>query len=251
MSISREAIDAMIAAGATAEVIAAAWKADLKAREDEVATRRAKAAERKRKSRSRHGMSHDVTRTVRDEAGQGVTKSSPLNPPSLSPAPLTLPPISPLKNTGGDSFSDFWQAFPKKTGQGAASTSFANAQFLRSADPAQIVRAAKNFAAKVSKESTEERFIKNPAKWLDEQCYLDPDLQAEPSKPLDLTGWEPWQREASKMIGEAAVASWLLDGKREGQALILPTRHKWQWVKDRYANDLRALGISEIKQGAA
>lgn len=77
MSLTPAMIDAMVAAGATVEVLAAAIKADLADRAEQTATKRNKDAERQRRHRERNAMSRDVT----------VTECDSVTDPSLS-----LPP---------------------------------------------------------------------------------------------------------------------------------------------------------------
>lgn len=92
MSIAPETIDAMIAAGASAEVLAAAWKAEMAAQEQLLETKRAKDAERQR----RHRASRGVTVTECDK------QDAPLSPaPLLSPqTPQTTPhPHTPVSIT--------------------------------------------------------------------------------------------------------------------------------------------------------
>lgn len=82
--IGAHVIDAMIAAGASAEVIAAAWKADLAEQEQRMAERREKDADRQR----RHRASRDVTVTERDEAlPPPPPDKSPPDPQKLTPTP--------------------------------------------------------------------------------------------------------------------------------------------------------------------
>jgi hypothetical protein len=75
-----ETIDAMIAAGASAEVIGAAWKAELAAQERALTYRRSKDAERQR----RHRESRDVTVT-------GCDTSSPNERDILTPTRIQKP----------------------------------------------------------------------------------------------------------------------------------------------------------------
>lgn len=81
-----ETIDAMLAAGASAEVIAAAWKGELADQERAAHERRAKDRDRQ----ARHRSSRDVTPCHSDNP-------APLNPPlKVSPDPFKKsPPISP------------------------------------------------------------------------------------------------------------------------------------------------------------
>ena len=85
-------IDAMIAAGASADVIAAAWKADLAQHEAKVEARRAKDAERQR----RHRESRDVTVTGCDET---LPPFPPTPPLKFSPDPFQITPPIPPKPT--------------------------------------------------------------------------------------------------------------------------------------------------------
>ncbi len=87
MSLSPAIIDAMLAAGCTAEQLAAVIKADLADREGRVAEKRQKDAERQRRHRERNAVSRDVT----------VTDSDSVTDPSLSPAPF-LSPQTPQTN---------------------------------------------------------------------------------------------------------------------------------------------------------
>jgi len=78
-----ETIDAMLAAGASAEVIAAAWKSEIAAQGKLTELRREKDRERKR--RKRHAESRGVTRT--NAESRGVTRT---NAESTDPAPKEI-----------------------------------------------------------------------------------------------------------------------------------------------------------------
>jgi hypothetical protein len=99
----------MLAAGATAEVIAAAWKAELACQQKALEEKRAKDAERQR----RHRMSRDVTVTNSESRGQDATpapdKVSPQTPNQINPtpAPPYNPPSSPKR---GNRLPDDFQA---------------------------------------------------------------------------------------------------------------------------------------------
>ncbi len=90
--IAPEVLDALLAHGATAEMIVAAVKADAAIEQASIDARRAKDAERQR----RHRSSRDVTVTNGDTP-------SPLNPPlKVSPDPFKKsPPISPQPSGRG------------------------------------------------------------------------------------------------------------------------------------------------------
>lgn len=83
--MSPETIDAMLAAGVTAEVLAAAWKAEIAKQEQTTQERRNKDAERQR----RHRESRDVTVT---NAMSQDTPSPQLPPLKSTPDPEKIPP---------------------------------------------------------------------------------------------------------------------------------------------------------------
>lgn len=95
MTIAAHVLDALLAHGATAEMIVAAVKADAAEAERLLAEKRASAAERQRRSRARHALSRSVT--VTDALSQAVTVTPPMVPPSLPPDPLPNPPLNPPK----------------------------------------------------------------------------------------------------------------------------------------------------------
>lgn len=97
MSLSNEVLDALLAAGATAEMIVAAIKAENARDAEKLAARRAKDAARQRKHRG-HAMSR-VTR--RDIRGQDVTARDPLPPVPPSPPPHHPTTPSPLPPSPG------------------------------------------------------------------------------------------------------------------------------------------------------
>lgn len=90
--MSPETIDAMLVAGASAEVIAAAWKAEIAAQQKALEEKRAKDAERQR----RHRQSRDVTVTERDERDPSPFEVSPQTP--LPKTPNQCAPLNPPKS---------------------------------------------------------------------------------------------------------------------------------------------------------
>lgn len=94
--MNADTIDAMLAAGVTAEVLAAAWKAQLTAQEEATQSRRARDAERQR----RHRESRGVTVTEGASQDKGSLEVSPPAPPL--PNPSKSAPLSPPKS--GKSF---------------------------------------------------------------------------------------------------------------------------------------------------
>lgn len=92
MSLSPAVIDAMLAAGCSAEQIAAAVKADMADAEARKEAKRANNAERQRRFRQRH-----ITDSNTDNALRDVTECDP-PPPPLSPQTPHTPPPPPEYN---------------------------------------------------------------------------------------------------------------------------------------------------------
>lgn len=93
MTISSTAMRAMVAAGATAEMLIAAVEADERAAEDKVAKRREATAARVRKHRE-----------TRRNAGNACNALHPSSPPDAPPAPPAPPhpPLNPPSHPGSD-----------------------------------------------------------------------------------------------------------------------------------------------------
>lgn len=97
--MSPEALDALVRAGATAEMIVEAVKAEALADESARAKRREQARERQRRKRERdasEALSRSVTLVTRD------TPSAPLVPPASPkpPTPPLYPPANPVLSAG-------------------------------------------------------------------------------------------------------------------------------------------------------
>lgn len=113
--MTEEGIDAMLAAGATAEVIAALWKAEISAREKAVAERRSKDRDRQRC----HRASRDVTVTERESqpVQRVFPKENKSNPIQETQSPIGDSP-SPRKSKRSADFevpdwvpAEPWAAF--------------------------------------------------------------------------------------------------------------------------------------------
>ena len=92
MSLSPAIIDAMLAAGCTAEQLAAVVKADMADRESQTAAKRQKDAERQRKHRERNAVSRDVTVTECDRVTDPLSRppnENNSNPPTHTPEKQT------------------------------------------------------------------------------------------------------------------------------------------------------------------
>lgn len=105
MSIRPEVLDALLAAGCSAEQIVAAVKADLEGAEARLAVKRARDAERQRKSRAIRAKSQPVTVTPRDSADGDTAPYIEI--PPVSPKGDTAPQGA--KRSRGSRISPDWQ----------------------------------------------------------------------------------------------------------------------------------------------
>jgi hypothetical protein len=119
MALSAEVLDALLASGATAEMIVAVVKADLVASDRARVDRRTAAAERQRRCRARKRQSRDVSQPVTP-----VTRDAcDLPPKSIYQTPHDIPP-TPLEPVTGVTRPSLVLVEPS---QGAAEGSGSNA----------------------------------------------------------------------------------------------------------------------------
>jgi hypothetical protein len=169
--IKPSVLRAMLAAGATAEMLVAAVEADYNAGTE----RRERATERQR----RHRMSR-VT---------GCDTPAP-SPPMINNS--STPP-SPTQNKSIKTrleeplFDEFWGVYPLKVGKGAARKAYRHA--LTRASSAEILAGAKRYAAS----KPEPKFTAHPTTWLNADRWLDE--AAKPSSNVSLGPWKPFTPE--------------------------------------------------------
>lgn len=160
-------VDALIAAGCTAEQIGAAVKAAEAEREAAQADRRAKATEKKRKQRiANKPMSPSVPGTVGDSGGQPPPDGSPKNNNQTLPSP---PPVPSLRSgTARTEFHEiFWPEYPHKTGKPVAEKSFIRAR--KSHDLDAIMAGLRTYV----RVKPADRDWLNPATFLNQERFLD------------------------------------------------------------------------------
>lgn len=150
----------------------------------------------------------------------------------------------------GEEFSEFFKAYPKPTAMGAARSSFTNAILMRGADPKQIINAAKNYAAKEAKRPDDEmRYIPNPSKWLDDECYKDPHLQEQSKAAPSLDDFTGWQRKTAEMFGFHIARSWFLQCTLDESTgtIHAPSRFVRDHIVQHYGKELKdALGVNGV-----
>jgi hypothetical protein len=86
-----------------------------------------------------------------------------------------------------EDFKAFWQVYPRKMGKTAAFKAW-NARLKEKVSPDDLIKAAKNYAAKCKAEKTEERYIKHAETFLGPnkryEDYLGGNPDDPPEKPL-------------------------------------------------------------------
>lgn len=175
MSLTAAMIDALVASGATAEMLAAVMKASLAEQDDKLAQKRANDAKRQRAHRERNAVSRDVTVTGCDKRDD---TPPPLSSPPLSPqTPNNPPPIippTPVILRGADAFDQFWSAYPRRTGKEAARKAWAVVA-KRGVTPDRIMAGLHRFA---EHPPDDPQFIPHPATWLNQGRYDDEPMEA-------------------------------------------------------------------------
>lgn len=175
--------------------------------------------------------------------------TSTRNAPTPTPTPNNNRVPIPNK-IQGEEFEEFFRSYPKQTAIGTARSSFTNAILLRGATAERIINAAKNFTIKCKAMNADERkFIPNPSKWLDSECYNDTDLQAEAKPELTPESFpEFWQQQLARQLGVAKVNAWFTRlVHKTDETLIFGLRQSYDHVKNNYMYDLGAIGIHKVE----
>jgi hypothetical protein len=166
-------IDAMLAAGCTAEQLAAVVRAHEAGREIRAAEKRAKDAERQR----RHRESRNVTVTTRDNCDLPLPdkERSPTPPKEINPSPSKNPSDfypAPAARVRDFRFDEFYEAYPKHVDRKAAEKKLQT--IVRGGvDPETLIDGARRYAADCRAKSTDPQYIKSPLVWLNKGCWLD------------------------------------------------------------------------------
>lgn len=115
-----------------------------------------------------------------------------------------------------DHFQEFFKEYPRPTGIGAARRSWGNQIFFHNAKPEQMLEACKVFRQQSLDIDTQ--YTLKPSKWLEDQCYLDPDLQ--PREKAELPNF---LEKLSSLIGEHKVLANCQDSELVDGILYLQT----------------------------
>lgn len=172
MKLSPAVLDAMLAAGCTAEQIVAAVKAAAGEQDQVAAERRERDRLRKRteraakkevQSRVASDLSEGQTWTRTDGADApppSLDKKAPQTPKELNPSA----PASPAPTRG--EFDQFWTVFPNKVGKADAVKAFGKAR--QRVDFETLMAGLRRYVGK-----TDDRPWCNPATWLNQERWDD------------------------------------------------------------------------------
>lgn len=159
-------LERLAAHGATIEQLIEVVRVHEEELEEELASKREKERVKKRKQRM---VSRDVPGTDRDNVGHMGTNgdlSPPLN--GFPPAYIITNNNPPSLNTPSliSSFGDFWTAYPRKIGKGAALKAFKRA--LAKTDAETILKAVKGYPW-----PSEREYIPHASTWLNGERWSD------------------------------------------------------------------------------
>lgn len=109
---------------------------------------------------------------------QSEPQSEPINKHKLKPK-HNNPPISPAEH-----FDDFWNAYPKRGNRSLTEKAYVDV-LLSNVPEEDVLAAVRNYAEAVRIQDTQERYIKNPDRFLTDNTFLDylPGKYRKPNKP--------------------------------------------------------------------
>lgn len=160
-------LDAMVAAGCTAEQIAAAVKAD------QASSSGAARQARYRARKASNSDDSDVTSVT--ERNTDVTPLSPKEIPPTPPKEITPIPVSEPDGSSTVSLEteferEFWPAYPRKVGKGQALKAFRTVR-KRGVPLETIMGGVRRYAAE--RQGEDANFTKHAATWLNGICWED------------------------------------------------------------------------------
>ena len=125
-----------------------------------------------------------LTEPITESVTESVSTSEPNRNPNQTPdtRDKETPPLPP-ENPGGrfaPGFADFWQAYPRKVGKGAADKAWRRAKV--NGHQAEVLQALE--AQKRSKDWTKDggQYVPNPATWINQRRWEDGEPAAEANR---------------------------------------------------------------------
>lgn len=198
--IKPEVLDAMVAAGCTAQQIAAAVKAD------QAGSSGAARQARYRARKASQSDERDVT-TVTVTGDLSPKKEIPPTPPKEKITPIPVSEAKASSTDGVREFARFWSIFPNKVGKRDAEKAFASARKRSPLDA--ILAGVSRYAAK-----TDDRPWCNPStflnqdRWADQPAATVPRIATSPPgnrKPTALDAYEAIAKERGWTTDEPEI----------------------------------------------
>lgn len=130
-----------------------------------------------------------------EQQAKGMSNS---NPSSGGAAPGGARPAAGAPG-GGDhpEFAAFFAAYPKREGRVAASQAYSAAMGGGTVTPGELLAAAKAYGA-AKQHITDPKYIKMPANWLRDQCWLEDPQPPRQKEPVSLRGGAAGKHGAGK-----------------------------------------------------
>ncbi len=88
-------------------------------------------------------------------------------------------------------FLEWWASCPKQSNQEGCQKLYLDIVNTETASPAKLLSAMRGYAGKCEDERREQKFIKNPKKWLEEKCWRDVS-KGNPKPPTDEDRIQSW-----------------------------------------------------------
>lgn len=152
-----------------------------------------KREERARKREERKQKPEQVDNSGSDKGMEEILPKPKLIIPNEEKPPE--PPVEPKEEYPKD-FNEFWSVYPRKVGKGDAYKKY-KARINSGWKPDELIKAAKNYASKVTRENTEQKFIKHPKTFLsDTEPFVDflPKKEAENVPDDDENPYADWRQ---------------------------------------------------------
>lgn len=134
-------------------------------------------------------MEEDVTNENIRENAAWHDNMSPEGVSNITQLPITKGNTSSydkLSPQNTPAFQEFWAAYPRRIGKGAARTAFRRA--LKFSDAAEITQGAVAYAEHCIEMGTEKQYIPHPSTWLNGERWED-DLASEKVETKKTAGW--------------------------------------------------------------
>lgn len=141
----------------------------------------------------------DTTTAEADDSRRGgvvVALFDEIEKPSLRSHTAELRSAARAGAREADAFDEFWAAYPRRVGKGAARKAWAKA--TKKAAPEEIIAGARRYAADPRRQSADIRYTAHPSTWLNAERWTD-EIEPAPTAPAG----DPHQQAANDWMNRA------------------------------------------------